>query len=68
MQSPYHLHLVVVCRIIRYLIRSSSRGLFYPVGSSIHLVAFSDANWAGCPDTRRSVTGWCMSLGDSLIS
>jgi hypothetical protein len=68
MQSPRHLHLVAVRRIIRYLLGSSSRGLFYPAGSFIRLVAFSDADWAGCLDTRRSITGWCMFLGDSLIS
>jgi hypothetical protein len=68
MQSPRHLHLAAVRRIIRYLLGSSNRGLFYPAGSPISLVAYSDADWAGCPDTRRSVTGWCMFLGDSLIS
>nr|CAD1840601.1 unnamed protein product [Ananas comosus var. bracteatus] len=34
----------------------------------MHLVAFSDADWAGCPNTRCSVTGWCMFLGNSLVS
>jgi len=68
MQSPRHLHLVAVRRIIRYLLGSSSRGLFYPASSSIRLVAFSDVDWAGRPDTRRSVIGWYMFLGDSLIS
>ncbi|KAJ6937342.1 hypothetical protein NC652_011864 [Populus alba x Populus x berolinensis] len=68
MQSPRHLHLAAVRRIIRYLLGSSNRGLFYPAGSPLSLVAYSDADWAGCPDTRRSVTGWCMFLGDSLIS
>ena len=68
MQSSRHLHLVAVRRIIRYLLGSFSRGLFYPASSFIRLVAFSDADWASCPDTRRFVTCWCMFLGDSLIS
>jgi hypothetical protein len=38
------------------------------VDSPIRLVAYSDADWAGCSDTRRSITGWCMFLGNSLVS
>ena len=68
MQSPRHLHLVAVKRIIRYLIGSPTRGLFFPKNSDLHLTAYSDADWAGCPDTRRSTTGWCTFLGDALIS
>lgn len=68
MQSPRHLHLSAVHRIIRYLIGTSKRGLFFPTGSSLQLQAYSDADWAGCPDTRKSTTGWCMFLGDALIS
>ncbi|XP_019052077.1 PREDICTED: uncharacterized protein LOC104590526 [Nelumbo nucifera] len=68
MHSPRHLHLVAVHRIIRYLRGTPCRGLFFPTGSSLCLSAFSDADWAGCPNTRRSITGWHMFLGDSLIS
>jgi len=68
MHSPRHLHLAAVRRIIRYLKGSSHRGLFFPTGVPLKLSAYSDADWAGCPDTRRSVTGWCMFLGSSLIS
>ena len=68
MQAPRHLHFVVVRRIIRYLRGSSRRGLFFPRGTPLRLVAYSDADWVGCPITRRFVTGWCMFLGDSLIS
>ncbi|CAJ2628294.1 unnamed protein product [Trifolium pratense] len=68
MHSPRRLHLAVVRRIIRYLKGTSHRGLFFPTGITPKLSAYSDADWAGCPDTRRSVTGWCMFLGSSLIS
>ena len=64
MSSPRHLHLAAV----RYLRGSLTRGLFFPTDTSLQLVAYSDANWAGCPDTRRSTTGWCMFLSDTLIS
>nr|XP_027187015.1 uncharacterized protein LOC113784927 [Cicer arietinum] len=68
MHSPRHLHLAVVRRIIRYLKGASHRGLFFSTGTPPTLIAYSDADWAGCPDTQRSVTGWCMFLGSSLIS
>lgn len=68
LQTPRHLHLAAVRRIIRYVQGTSARGLFFPVGNSPRLVAYSDADWAGCADTRRSITGWCVFLGDALIS
>ncbi|GAB2265574.1 hypothetical protein Dimus_037838 [Dionaea muscipula] len=68
MSSPRHLHMVAIHRIIRYLLGSPTRGLFFSSSSPLDLVAYSDSDWAGCPDTRRSTTGWCMYLGNSLIS
>jgi hypothetical protein len=68
MQAPTHLHLATVRHIVRYLHGTSARGLFFPVDSPICLVAYSDADWAGCSDTHCSITGWCMFLGNSLVS
>nr|KYP49861.1 Retrovirus-related Pol polyprotein from transposon TNT 1-94 [Cajanus cajan] len=68
MSSPQHLHFAAIRRIIRYLIGSPTRGLFFPRGSPLQLLAYSDADWARCPDTRRSTTGWCMFLDGAFIS
>ncbi|GJU78935.1 DNA glycosylase [Tanacetum coccineum] len=32
------------------------------------LTAYSDAGWAGCLATRRSTSGYCVFLGDNLLS
>ncbi|GJU18404.1 ribonuclease H-like domain-containing protein [Tanacetum coccineum] len=34
----------------------------------LYLVACSDADWAGCPTTRRSTSGYCVFLGNNLLS
>ena len=44
MHTPRHLHLAVVRRIIKYLRRTPSFGLFFPTDSPLHLIAYSDAN------------------------
>ncbi|XP_051220186.1 uncharacterized mitochondrial protein AtMg00810-like [Lolium perenne] len=43
-------------------------GLQLHASSSTALVAYSDADWASCPDSRRSTSGYCVYFGDSLIS
>ncbi|CAJ2651271.1 unnamed protein product [Trifolium pratense] len=42
--------------------------LLFPSSSSLELHAYSDADWAGDPTDRKSTTGFCIFLGDSLIS
>ena len=32
------------------------------------LVSYFDADWAGCPNTRRSISGYSIYLGDNLVS
>ncbi|GJV42754.1 hypothetical protein Tco_1421194 [Tanacetum coccineum] len=54
---PTEKHLLAVKRIFRYLRGTVNRGLWYPKDSSIALTAFTDADHAGCQDTRRSTSG-----------
>ena len=45
-----------------------SLGLTMTASASTDLVAYSDTDWASCPDTRCSTPGYCVYLGPSLIS
>nr|GEU53704.1 uncharacterized mitochondrial protein AtMg00810-like [Tanacetum cinerariifolium] len=44
------------------------RGIWYPKDSSVSLTSFTDADHAGCQDTRRSTSGSVQFLGERLIS
>jgi hypothetical protein len=66
--APRTPHLALVKRILRYVKGTLSSGLHIGTGSIDSLTGYSDADWAGCPDTRRSTSGFCVFLGDNLIS
>jgi len=61
-------HYNVGMRVLKYLKSCPGSGIFFPRYSNIHLQGFSDADWAGCKDTRRSISGKCFFIGKSLIS
>jgi len=68
MHDPREPHLALIKRILRYVKGSLSAGLHLGSGVVDKLTAYSDADWAGCPDTRRSTSGFCVYLGDNLVS
>jgi hypothetical protein len=68
LSSPTEKHFQAATRVLRYLKKSPGQGLFFPKDSSLMLSGFSDADWAGCLDSRRSISGQCFYLGKSLIS
>ena len=55
-------------RIIRYLKHAPSYGILYKSNTSLKIQTFSDSNWATCATTRRSVFGYCIFLGTSLVA
>ncbi|KAJ9548130.1 hypothetical protein OSB04_020673 [Centaurea solstitialis] len=68
MHDPRLPHLNALKRILRYLKGTLSHGLHIKASVVDRLVAYSDADWAGCPNTRRSTSGFCVYLGDNLVS
>ena len=68
MNSPTELHFGAVKRIIRYLQGIMHSGIVYSANSQPILTAFSDSDWAADLNTRRSVTGYVVYIGDNPIS
>nr|KYP62857.1 Retrovirus-related Pol polyprotein from transposon TNT 1-94 [Cajanus cajan] len=52
---PTTAHQQAASRILRYIKSSPGAGLIFPASNTLQLKAFSDSDWAGCLDTRRSI-------------
>ncbi|CAH9088824.1 unnamed protein product [Cuscuta epithymum] len=69
MHAPRTTHLFAVKRIFRYLHGTLDHGLWLqPTSQATCVIAYSDVDWAGCPDTSRSTTGFDVFLGSNLVS
>nr|GEV73840.1 hypothetical protein [Tanacetum cinerariifolium] len=66
--TPKDCHLHVVKRIFRYLKGNPKLGLWYPKEYPFDLVAYSDSDYSGANQDRKSATGGCQFLGRRLIS
>jgi hypothetical protein len=60
-------HLTAIKRILHYLQGTPNYGLLLHHSSSFDLVVYTDADWAGYPDTRRSTSSYAVFLGDNLV-
>ncbi|XP_071741230.1 uncharacterized mitochondrial protein AtMg00810-like [Rutidosis leptorrhynchoides] len=68
MHDPHEQHFSALKRILRYIQGTLDHGLQLYASTTTELTAYSDADWAGCPSTRRSTSGYCVFLGGNLLS
>lgn len=68
MQQPTTIHMQAAKRVLRYLAGNVGQGILLASTSAAQLTAYCDSDWASCPTTRKSTSGFCVLLGSSPIS
>nr|GFA79197.1 ribonuclease H-like domain-containing protein [Tanacetum cinerariifolium] len=68
MHDPREPHFATLKRILRYVWGTVDFSLQLYASATTSLVGYTDDDWAGCPSTRRSTFGYCVFLGDNLLS
>ncbi|RVX15466.1 Retrovirus-related Pol polyprotein from transposon RE2 [Vitis vinifera] len=68
MQEPRIEHWEAALRVVRYLKGTPGQGILLRADSDLSLQGWCDSDWAACPVTRRSLSGWLVFLGQSPIS
>ncbi|GKD53098.1 ribonuclease H-like domain-containing protein, partial [Tanacetum coccineum] len=68
MHDPREPHFAALKRILRYVRGTVDFGLKLYIFATTSLVGYTNADWVGCPSTRRSTSGYCVFLGDNILS
>ncbi|GMP53764.1 hypothetical protein CsSME_00019138 [Camellia sinensis var. sinensis] len=63
MENPTQLHLLAAKRIFRYLVGTINFGILYRKEGNFGLLGFTDSDYAGDPDDRRSTSGYVFMMG-----
>jgi len=66
MESLRQVHLQVVKRIMRYIKGTTTFGLFYFSSKKIEIIEYSDSDWGGDSDERKSTSGHCFMFGKTV--
>uniref|UniRef100_A0A3Q7JAK1 Reverse transcriptase Ty1/copia-type domain-containing protein n=1 Tax=Solanum lycopersicum TaxID=4081 RepID=A0A3Q7JAK1_SOLLC len=68
LHQPKQSHLNAALKVVRYIKNQAGQGVLLSSKSSKQLKVYCDADWEACLHTRRSVSGFMVKTGESLIS
>jgi len=68
MHSPKQSHMNAALKVVKYLKKCPGLGILLSRKCNMEMMAFCDSDYATCPMSRRSITGFCIKLGESLLS
>jgi hypothetical protein len=66
--DPREGHMDAVYQILRYLKNASGKRLIFRKNGHLNIEGYCDSDWASCSDDRKSTSGYCMFIGDNLVS
>ena len=66
MSDLKHIHLVAAKHVLRYVRGTITYGIRYTSSSGVLLSGYSD--WVGSAVDRKSTSGYCFSMGSTMIS
>jgi hypothetical protein len=66
--NPKESHLTVVKRIISYVNDTLSYGIWYYRETNLVVAGYTDVDWAGNADDRKSTSGGCFYVGNNLVA
>jgi len=67
MKNPNKLHLAAAKRILRYLQGTKNHGILYKQQDENRLIGYSDSDWAGSYDDRKSTSKYVFCLETNII-
>jgi hypothetical protein len=67
MVDPQRVHLIAAKHVFRYL-RGTMEYMLYERSGGVRLEGFTDVDWEGCAEDKKSTSGCCFSIGSSIIS
>lgn len=68
MHNPTKQHFGAAKRILRYVAGTIDYGMWYSSSSTFKLIGFTDSDWAGSLDDRKSTSGNCFSFGSGVVT
>ncbi|KAJ0752905.1 putative RNA-directed DNA polymerase [Helianthus annuus] len=68
MHKPCESHLDIALRLLRYLKQNPGKGVMFRKTDGFDISGFVDSDWGKCTMTRKSVTGFGIFLGETLVS
>jgi len=68
MHNPKQSHFDTALKIVKYLKKCPGLGILLSKKCDMKMTAYYDAVYATCPISQRSVTGYCIKFGESLLS